>query len=278
MSARSVLACWDNSTRGLDASSALEFAEALRLTTNLLQDAAVVAIYQAGERVYDVFDKVTVLYEGRQIYFGRVENAKQYFIDQGWECLERQTTADFLTAVTDPTARFARKGWEQRVPQTPDDFVRLWEQSPEYELLLKDMDEYDRQHPVGQEAIQEFSEAIASRKSQHMPKKSPYTVTVFMQVKGCIVRAYQRMWGDKSTLGATYMSNLVMSLVIGSVFYNTPDTTNGFFSKVFNFYWSSNGRLVSCSSVSSSTPSQLSEKSVNNTVNDPSSYLPRLSP
>jgi hypothetical protein len=53
MSARSVLACWDNSTRGLDASSALEFAEALRLTTNLAQDAAVVAIYQAGERVYD---------------------------------------------------------------------------------------------------------------------------------------------------------------------------------------------------------------------------------
>jgi ABC-type multidrug transport system ATPase subunit len=53
MSARSILACWDNSTRGLDASSALEFVQALRLTTNLLQDAAVVAIYQAGERVYE---------------------------------------------------------------------------------------------------------------------------------------------------------------------------------------------------------------------------------
>lgn len=47
-----------------------------------------------------VFDKVILLYEGRQIYFGPVETAKQYFIDQGWECLDRQTTADFLTAVT----------------------------------------------------------------------------------------------------------------------------------------------------------------------------------
>jgi hypothetical protein len=47
-----------------------------------------------------VFDKVTVLYEGRQIYFGRIETAKQYFVDQGWNCLDRQTTADFLTAVT----------------------------------------------------------------------------------------------------------------------------------------------------------------------------------
>jgi ABC-type multidrug transport system ATPase subunit len=111
MSARSVLACWDNSTRGLDASSALEFCQALRLTTNILHDSAVVAIYQAGERLYDgmlifaslltvVFDKVTILYEGRQIYFGPTEKAKEYFVNQGWRCLERQTTADFLTAVT----------------------------------------------------------------------------------------------------------------------------------------------------------------------------------
>jgi len=70
------------------------------------------------------------------------------------------------------------------------------------------------------------------RKSKHMPKKSPYTVTVWMQINACIVRAYQRLWGDKSTLAATYMSNLVMSLVIGSVFYNTPENTSGFFSKV----------------------------------------------
>jgi ATP-binding cassette, subfamily G (WHITE), member 2, PDR len=70
------------------------------------------------------------------------------------------------------------------------------------------------------------------RKSKHMPKKSPYTVTIWMQIGTCITRAYQRMWGDKSTLGATLASNLIMSLVIGSVFYNTPQNTNGFFSKV----------------------------------------------
>lgn len=53
MSAHSIFACWDNSTRGLDSSSALEFAQALRLITNLFREAAVVAIYQAGERVYE---------------------------------------------------------------------------------------------------------------------------------------------------------------------------------------------------------------------------------
>lgn len=44
-----------------------------------------------------LFDKVTVLYEGRQIYFGRIHDAKKFFIDMGFECPDRQTTADFLT-------------------------------------------------------------------------------------------------------------------------------------------------------------------------------------
>ena len=57
-------------------------------------------VCKVGTYLTLVFDKVTVLYEGRQIYFGRGEAAKQYFIEQGWECLDRQTTADFLTAVT----------------------------------------------------------------------------------------------------------------------------------------------------------------------------------
>jgi ATP-binding cassette subfamily G (WHITE) protein 2 (PDR) len=245
MSARSVLACWDNSTRGLDASTALEFAQTLRLTTNLVQDCAVVAIYQAGEKVYEgnyncplplltmqVFDKVTVLYEGHQIFFGPAETAKQFFIDQGWECMERQTTADFLTAVTDPTARFPRPGFENRVPKTPADFARYWQNSEARKDLLREIDEHERKYPKSKEALEDFEEVAKMRKSKHMPKKSPYTVTIWMQIGACVVRAYQRMWGDKSTLGATIISNLIMSLVIGSVFYNTPQTTSGFFSKV----------------------------------------------
>ena len=58
---------------------------------------AIVAIYQASQSIYDLFDKVCVLYEGRQIYFGDKEAAKTFFINLGFECPDRQTTADFLT-------------------------------------------------------------------------------------------------------------------------------------------------------------------------------------
>jgi ATP-binding cassette, subfamily G (WHITE), member 2, PDR len=104
--------------------------------------------------------------------------------------------------------------------------------SPERKLLLAEMEGHEQKYPKGKEALDEFTEVSQLRKSKHMPKKSPYTVTIWMQIGTCITRAYQRMWGDKSTLGATLASNMIMSLVIGSVFYNTPNDTNGFFSKV----------------------------------------------
>lgn len=63
----SPLQCWDNSTRGLDSATALEFVKTLRLSTDITGSTACVAIYQASQSIYDIFDKVVLLYEGRQV-------------------------------------------------------------------------------------------------------------------------------------------------------------------------------------------------------------------
>ena len=63
----SPLQCWDNSTRGLDSATAMEFVRTLRLSTDITGSTACVAIYQASQSIYDCFDKVVVLYEGRQV-------------------------------------------------------------------------------------------------------------------------------------------------------------------------------------------------------------------
>jgi ATP-binding cassette subfamily G (WHITE) protein 2 (PDR) len=77
-------AAWDNSTRGLDSATAFKFVNALRIGCDMTGGAAAVAIYQASQSVYDCFDKATVLYEGRQIYFGPANEAKAFFERQGW--------------------------------------------------------------------------------------------------------------------------------------------------------------------------------------------------
>lgn len=95
LASRASVYCWDNATRGLDASTALEYSHAIRAATNFLGNVGYVAIYQAGENIYEVFDKVTVMYSGRQVFFGPVERAKAYFEEMGWYCPPRQSTPSF---------------------------------------------------------------------------------------------------------------------------------------------------------------------------------------
>jgi ATP-binding cassette subfamily G (WHITE) protein 2 (SNQ2) len=72
-----------SSTRGLDASTALDFARALRIATDTFEQTTIVSIYQAAESLYRYFDKVCVIYAGRMAYFGPAGQARQYFMDMG---------------------------------------------------------------------------------------------------------------------------------------------------------------------------------------------------
>lgn len=94
-------------------------------------------------------NKVTVLYEGRQIYFGPANEAQAYFERMGFECPASQTTPDFLTSMTSPSERRIRPGYENATPRTSDDFARYWKDSPERRRLLQEIDEYEHAHPLG---------------------------------------------------------------------------------------------------------------------------------
>lgn len=79
------IACHDNSTRGLDASTALEYTRALRIATDVTDLSTILSIYQCGEQIYTLFDKVCVIYEGHMVYFGPMGEAVEYFLEMGYE-------------------------------------------------------------------------------------------------------------------------------------------------------------------------------------------------
>lgn len=190
--ARAPIGAWDNSTRGLDAASALEFVKSLRMSANLTGSCHGVAIYQASQNIYDVFDKVIVLYEGREIYFGPCNQAEKYFTDMGWYNPPRQTTGDFLTSITNPQERKAREGMERQVPRTPEEFERHWKGSPEYAALLREIEEHEAENPIGGHADQELHDKKRFAQARHVRGKSPYIISVPMQIRLCTKRAYQR--------------------------------------------------------------------------------------
>ncbi|KAL9001253.1 MAG: hypothetical protein Q9188_005498 [Gyalolechia gomerana] len=97
LAAGSSVQCFDNSTRGLNSSIALDFVKALRRLTDIGRKTTLATLYQAGENIYSHFDKVLLIDQGYQIYFGRTEEAKTYLEDLGFVPLAGSTTAEFLT-------------------------------------------------------------------------------------------------------------------------------------------------------------------------------------
>lgn len=225
------LQCWDNSTRGLDSANAIEFCKTLRLQSETYGSTACVSIYQAPQSAYDLFDKATVLYEGRQIFFGPADEAKKYFVDLGFECPARQTTPDFLTSMTSPLERIIRPGFEDKAPRTPDEFAALWKKSAAFARLQTEIEEYKVAHPFGGLDAEKFRAHKRAQQSKSTRAKSPFTLDYWQQVQLCLWRGFKRLSGDPSlTLGQLF-GNMIMALIISSVFYNLQDTTSSFFQR-----------------------------------------------
>jgi ATP-binding cassette subfamily G (WHITE) protein 2 (SNQ2) len=264
LAARGAVYCWDNATRGLDASTALEYNHAIRATTNLLQNIAVVAIYQAGENIYKLYDKVTVLYNGRQVYFGLAEDAKAYFVNMGWYCPARQTTPEFLTSVTDPNGRTAREGYEDLVPRTADEFEQYWKLSPEHAKLTANIEEYNSLTDSSGTLVRVKGVLEAEWKQKRQPKKSKYMLRYGSQLKLTVKRGVQRVKGDKAYTITQVVASIIQSLIIGSLFYNITKSTSGAFSRggalFFSLFYNSLSSLSEISHAFDNRPILLKQK------------------
>ncbi|KUI69409.1 ABC transporter CDR4 [Cytospora mali] len=225
------LQCWDNSTRGLDSANAVEFCKTLKLQTELFGSTACVSIYQAPQSAYDLFDKAAVLYEGRQIFFGPAGEAKQYFINLGFECPPRQTTPDFLTSMTSPLERIVRPGFEDRAPRTPDEFAAAWIASKEYKRLQGEIEEYKVAHPIDGPDAELFRAHRREQQAKRQRAKSPYTLDYWQQVQLCLWRGWKRLTGDPGLTLGSLIGNFIMALIISSVFYNLQMTTSSFYQR-----------------------------------------------
>ena len=155
-----LLHCWDNSTRGMDSSTALDFIQLARSYTKAREATTIVTIYQASQPILDTFDKVTVLYEGQQVFFGTMQAALAYFHRLGFERPRKMTTGDFFTSLTNPEeARNLIRNTSVSVPRTADDFALVWRMSPERKELLDEIESYEKGHPVDGNAFQKLRTA-----------------------------------------------------------------------------------------------------------------------
>jgi len=232
MATRARVQSWDNSTRGLDASTALDYVKSLRILTDVLGQTTFVTLYQAGEGIYDLFDKVMVLDQGRQVYFGAPAEARAYFENLGYRALPRQSTADYLTGCTDPNERqFAEGRSAADVPSTPEALEQAFVESSFGRDLEQSRLEF-KAHQETDKADQEaFRAAVAADKKKGVSKKSPYTLGFFGQVKALSKRQFQTKMQDTFYLITSFGLNMILALIIGGAYFGQTQSASGAFTR-----------------------------------------------
>lgn len=250
MTTGSCINCWDCSTRGLDASSALDYVRSLRIMTDILKKTTVATLYQASDSIYQLFDLTMVLYEGHCIYFGPMEQAKPYFEDLGFFCPSRKSTPDFLTGISNWQEREVKPGFEGKTPNTPQEFEACYRNSEICKQMHDVVAQYEAEIAESRPDIA-FRQAVEEAHQKHAGKKSPFTATPFQQVKALTIRQFQLIYGmlifitlsgyemylfslcigDKGALVSRYGGVIVKGLIMASVFFLMPKDATGLFSR-----------------------------------------------
>ena len=227
---KSRLQCWDNSTRGLDSANALRFVQYVRQHTAESGAITLITLYQASDAIFDLFDKVIILQEGRQVFFGRADRAKAYFVDLGFQCPARSTNADFLCSLSNPTERIIAPRYENSSPRSADDFGRIWTHCPERAQLLRDIESYESAFPPGSRTVLNQG-SNQNREKSSTRRNSPFRLSYYQQVELCILRCVRRVLNDLRPPISAIAGNAIISIILGSMFYNMPETTDSFFGR-----------------------------------------------
>ena len=197
--------------------------------TDVLGLASIVTLYQAGNGIYQLFDKVLVLDEGKEVYYGPMKEARPFMESMGFICADGANVADFLTGITVPTERQVKHDFKHLFPRNAEAVRLRYRQSSLYERM-RVRHSLTTQHEKS-EATKEFLAGVTYEKSKWLRSSSSMTVSFQAQVLACVQRQYQIIWGDKATFFIKQVSTIVQALIAGSLFYNAPATSGGLFMK-----------------------------------------------
>ncbi|GME65723.1 ABC transporter [Neofusicoccum parvum] len=213
VSTRAGVMCLDNPTRGLDSSTALKLMQTMRSYTNQRGAATVMSVYQASDAMAELFDKVLVINNGRQIYFGPMAEAKDYFKSLGFYCDPRTSLTDFLTTMSgDRRSRTVREGFSgPPPPTTPEEFEAVFKRS-RYWTALTD-------------------ETSTAPQAPRRSGKVGYALPFWQQVYQCSMRQHRVQLTDRGPWIAEAAGLIVQALMLGTLYWNQQAATRGLYTR-----------------------------------------------
>jgi ABC-type multidrug transport system ATPase subunit/ABC-type multidrug transport system permease subunit len=222
---------WDSPTRGLDASTAVDYVRSIRVLSDIHRTSTFITAYQVSESIYREFDKVMVLHQGRLAYFGPANSARSYFEGLGYLSKPRQTTADYLTGCTDPFEREYRPGRSAaNVPTTPEELAAAFDKSAVAADLEIEMAAYQSRLEAETRVQQDFLAAVKQSKFR-TSSRNVYSIPFYLQVWALMKRQFLLKKQDTFSLTVSWTTVLLIAMLLSTLWVNQPQTSAGAFTR-----------------------------------------------
>ena len=222
---------WDKSTRGLDASTALDFVKSLRVQTNLYRTSTFVSLNQASESAYSHFDKVLVIDSGKQVFFGPAQEARAYFEGLGFAPRLREPTFDYLIGCTDEFEReYAPGKCAANAPHDSKSLEAAFRKSTFASALEDEMSGYTRSMKADTAVHEGFRAAIQQSK-RWGAKRSAYSTGFHLQIWALVKRQFVAKLQNRLALALLWLKSMVVAFLLGTLYWDLDRTSASAFSK-----------------------------------------------
>ncbi|XP_029622153.1 ATP-binding cassette sub-family G member 2-like [Salmo trutta] len=217
----------DEPTTGLDASTANSVLLLLKRMANQGRT-IIMSIHQPRYSIYRLFDSLTLLVSGKQVYHGPAQNALDYFADIGYACEAHNNPADFFLDVIngDSTATAMNKIQGEDI-----DFEELSgsRQTIEEHLVEEYRNcSYFRDTQVELERITQGKQYT----TKPMSRTITYNSSFFTQLHWVLGRTFRNLALNPQTSVAQLGVTIFLALIVGAIFFGVKDDQSGIQNRI----------------------------------------------
>ncbi|CAN9509350.1 unnamed protein product [Ophioblennius macclurei] len=212
----------DEPTTGLDASTANSVLLLLKRMANHGRT-IILSIHQPRYSIYRLFDSLTLLVNGKQVYHGPAQRALEYFAEIGYTCEAHNNPADFfLDVINGDSTAVALNNDEDVDPDSKK--MTLSRRKIEDKLV----EEY-RNCNYYKETKAELEKIVTGKelKSSTRTRTITYHTSFGTQFKWVLKRTFRNLLLNPQTSVAQVMVTFILALVVGAIFFNVKLDQSG---------------------------------------------------
>lgn len=200
----------DEPTSGLDSSLAIDVVEILKKLSRDKECLTACTIHQPSSEIYNKFDDLCLMAEGRIVYFGDREEAVEYFKSEGFECPNFVNPADYWISIC--SSREGDAESQARVKK----LISSWENGRGKKFLNLSSESNEEQQKIAAAKLE--SKSVQAREAH---------LGFWSQTKALFSRLTVTVRRDPMLTKARIGQTLFLGLIVGLIYLRAENNQEG---------------------------------------------------